>query len=144
MPSPLMLAQKIDDAVASRFNAYLIGIAGIPGSGKSTIGKELARLRPDAMIISMDGYHLPRSQLGAEQLRRRGTLNTFDFLTFRKDIQQLHENHCGYFPSFDHAEKDPRPDAVHVHADCPLVIVEGLYVLMRTWQCEHRRRSTTS
>ena len=84
----------------------------------------------------MDGYHLPRSQLDAEGLRRRGAPYTFDASAFRADIARLRQSHSGFFPAFDHAEKDPRPDAIHITTATPMVIVEGNYVLMRDWRLE--------
>jgi pantothenate kinase len=136
MPNPAKLADQVMETLRQRPDVYLLGIAGIAGSGKTTLCRELACRRPDAAIVSMDGYHLPRSQLDAEGLRRRGAPHTFDGEAFQRDIAQLRQTRSGWFPTFDHAEKDPRANAVHVTPDVPLVIVEGLYVLMRTWRCE--------
>jgi pantothenate kinase len=116
--------------------AYLVGIAGIPGSGKTTLCQALVAHYPGAAVVPMDGYHLPRSQLDAEGLRRRGAPHTFNASAFRADIARLRQSRGGLFPAFDHAEKDPRPDAIRVTPQTPLVIVEGNYVLMRDWQLE--------
>lgn len=134
--SSILAAQSILDALRARPNAYLVGIAGVPGSGKTTLCQALRSLRPDAVVVPMDGYHLPRSKLDAEGMRRRGALHTFDADAFRADMQALRRTRSGTFPEFDHAEKDPRPDAIRVTADTPLVIVEGIYVLMQAWQIE--------
>ncbi len=115
----------------------MVGIAGVPGSGKSTFCSAIAARLPQAVILPADGYHLPRSRLDAESLRRRGALHTFDADAFHADMQSLRRDHCGNFPAFDHAEQDPRHGAIHVAADAPLVIVEGIYVLMRSWRSEH-------
>ena len=129
-------ARRILDAVAAKPNAYLVGIAGVPGSGKTTLCRALRRLRPDAAIIPADGYHLPRSQLDEEGMRRRGMPSTFDPVSCRADLLKLRETRTGVFPEFDHAEKDPRPAAIRVEPTVPLVFVEGIYVLMRDWQLE--------
>ncbi len=123
-------------AMLKRPEAYLVGIAGVPGSGKTTLCRAIAGRRPDAVIVPMDGYHLPRSRLDAEGLRRRGALHTFDGDAFRTDMELLRRNRSGLFPAFDHVEKDPRPGAVRVTLDVPLVIVEGIYVLMQSWRAE--------
>jgi pantothenate kinase len=116
--------------------AYLVAIAGIPGSGKTTLGDALIAKFPGAAVVPMDGYHLSRSQLDAEGLRRRGAPHTFDASAFRADIARLRQLRSGLFPAFDHAEKDPRADAIRITPETPLVIVEGNYVLMRDWNLE--------
>ena len=41
---------------------YLIGVAGIPGSGKSTFACDILKAKIDnAEVVPMDGYHLYRS-----------------------------------------------------------------------------------
>jgi pantothenate kinase len=84
----------------------------------------------------MDGYHIPRSQLDAEGIRRRGASFTFGAASFQSDLLRLKQTRAGSFPAFDHAEKDPRPNAIEVTPSVPLVIVEGNYLLMREWQLE--------
>lgn len=129
-------AEVILEALRRRPDIYLIGIAGIPGSGKTTLCDVLKNCLPYAVVVPMDGYHLPRSLLDAEGLRRRGAQYTFDAAAFRKDIQQLKQTHSGSFPTFDHAEKDPKPGQIQVTPAVPMIIVEGIYVLMRDWQLE--------
>ena len=95
MPDPALLADQVFVALRHRPDAYLIGIAGVPGSGKTTLCRELASRRPDAIIVSMDGYHLPRSRLDAEGMRRRGAPHTFDAEAFQRDIAQLRQSRDG-------------------------------------------------
>lgn len=130
------LADLFFAALEKRPDAYLVGIAGVPGSGKTTLCRAIAARRPDAVVVSMDGYHLPRGSLDAEGLRRRGALDTFDGDAFRGDMETLCRTRSGIFPGFDHAEKDPHPGAVRVTSEVPLVIVEGIYVLMEAWGAE--------
>ena len=129
-------AEAVLSALSRQPGAYLVGIAGIPGSGKTTLCRALGALSPDAAIVPMDGYHLPRSALDAEGMRRRGALFTFNGATFRHDMEQLHHTRAGVFPEFDHSEKDPRPGAIQITPEIPLVFVEGIYVLMQDWQVE--------
>ena len=85
----------------------------------------------------MDGYHITRSRLDAEGLRRRGAPHTFDADIFHADMEKLQRTRHGVFPAFDHAEKDPQAGAIRVTPAAPLVIVEGLYVLLREWRTEN-------
>jgi pantothenate kinase len=130
------LAELLLAAVDQRPGCYLVGVAGIPGSGKTTLCRAVAARRPSAVVVPMDGYHLPRCKLDEEGLRRRGAVYTFDAGRFRADLEALRHTRRGVFPEFDHAEKDPRPAAVRIEPTVPLVIVEGLYVLMRDWGAE--------
>lgn len=132
----LSAARTVLDAFDARPATYLVGIAGIGGSGKSTLCTAIRGLRPEIVVIPMDGYHLPRAALDAAALARRGAIHTFDATAFRRDIKALKRSNVGVFPSFDHAEQDPRPEAIHVGPDVPMVIVEGLYVLCRAWELE--------
>ncbi len=118
-------------AMHERPNLYLIGIAGVPGSGKTTLCRALREQLPCSVVLPFDGYHLPRSRLDADGMRRRGALHTFDTAAFRADLAMLRQSHAGIFPEFDHAEKDPRPGAVCITHEARCVIVEGIYVLMR-------------
>lgn len=106
----------------------------MPGSGKTTFCAELLDHLPRAAVIPMDGYHIPRARLDAEGLRRRGARHTFDVAALRADLARLRETKCGTFPAFDHAEKDPRPDAIRIGPATEVVVVEGLYLLMSDWR----------
>ncbi len=129
-------AEAILDALRKRPDAYLIAIAGIPGSGKTTLCDVLKSHRPDAVVVPMDGYHRPRCHLDAEGMRRRGAQFTFDSASCRADLERLKQTRSGLFPTFDHAGKDPKPDMIRVTPSVPLIIVEGIYILMREWRLE--------
>ncbi len=134
--SPPNLASQIDRILASlreRPNAYLVAVVGIPGSGKSTICEALSKRLPGSVVLPMDGYHLPRSVLTPEAMKRRGAPHTFDSAKLREDLKSLRQNHTGSFPAFHHVVKDPEPNAIHIARDCPLVIVEGNYLLLQAW-----------
>ena len=113
---------------------WVIAIAGIPGAGKSTVAADVASRVAGAAVIPMDGYHLPRSVLSADGLTRRGAPDTFDPSALCADLVKLRRDGQGSFPAFDHAAKDPVAGAVVIPAGVPLVIVEGLYLLLSEWQ----------
>ncbi|MCA9084930.1 MAG: hypothetical protein KDA81_12785 [Planctomycetaceae bacterium] len=115
---------------------FWLAICGPPGSGKSTLA---ARLNDNWMIrsvvIPMDGYHYYRSQLNqmpdpVEAHRRRGAPFTFDAERFVSDLTLARHTGVGQFPSFDHGHGDPTENAITLHTETQLVIVEGNYLLL--------------
>ncbi len=69
----------------------ILGIAGAPGAGKSTIAELLvARLGPSAILLPMDGYHLPQAELRRLGRRERmGAPDTFDVPAFVATLRAL-------------------------------------------------------
>lgn len=129
----------------------VIALAGPPGSGKSTIASAVVRLlntdlKPpsSALIVPMDGFHLPRSTLNtlpnrAEAYARRGAAWTFDAQGVLDLVTALHAsksyNHNSpasviLAPSFDHELKDPTQDAIAITSDAEIVILEGNWLLL--------------
>lgn len=118
---------------------FLVGLVGIPGSGKSTSAEiVLELLGPErAMVMPMDGFHLELSRLAEapnakDLIYRRGAPDTFDPNALR---DTLHEIAYGnqemiHIPGFDHAMGDPLPDQhTFVRSKNEIVLVEGLYLL---------------
>ena len=116
--------------------AYLVGIAGVPGSGKSTLAGELARQVPGAVVVPMDGYHIRRAELTAEELARRGAPWTFAAERFRRELAALKAERRGVFPAFAHVLGDPVEAEIEVTASHRVVLVEGLYLLTKSWEME--------
>ncbi|KAH7884091.1 P-loop containing nucleoside triphosphate hydrolase protein [Phlebopus sp. FC_14] len=125
----------------------LVGIAGIPASGKSTfavlvvdnVNVRLAKdgERSPAILVGLDGWHLTRTQLDAMEdpklaHDRRGAHWTFDAASYLSFVRRLREPLDGPItaPSFDHALKDPTPDAVSIQPYHRIVVIEGLYTML--------------
>lgn len=147
------LAAKIWEVASSRApKRTLVGIAGPPGSGKTTIAAHvLTRLNAmpangplkPVVAVAMDGFHYTRAQLDAfsdpaEAHKRRGAPWTFDVDAVLDLVRQLHastlvephERQDILAPSFDHAIKDPVPDDISIPAAASVVILEGNYLLL--------------
>ncbi|KAI6153062.1 hypothetical protein BKA82DRAFT_4085568 [Pisolithus tinctorius] len=101
----------------------LIAIAGFP------CHRSDATPLPQAIMIGLDGWHLTRAQLDTMENPklahdRRGAHWTFDAQSYVSFVHLLRAPVCESTivitaPSFDHALKDPTPDAVAVYPHHP-------------------------
>jgi pantothenate kinase len=124
----------------------VLGLAGLPGAGKSTLGRRIAQEvndragTPLMQTLGMDGFHLSRAALAAFPdpalaLRRRGAPWTFDPAGLAARLRQLHEAtrtspwQTVPWPGFEHGVGDPVEDAIQVGPEIRVVLVEGLYLL---------------
>lgn len=92
-----------------------------------------------ALVLGMDGFHLPRAQLAQlpdpqAALRRRGAPWTFDPSGFVKNLRAIKSPGSApassqSWPGFEHGAGDPVAGAIEVRPEVRLVIVEGLYLL---------------
>ncbi|KAF4414872.1 panthothenate kinase uridine kinase-related [Fusarium acutatum] len=142
----LLTRQKLLSAPTQRI---LIALAGVPGSGKTTISDALVKeLKKngisDVAVLPMDGFHYTRATLSSfddpdEAFRRRGAPFTFDaaalvdLVALLKNTPVTTNNEPQIIikaPSFDHARKDPIPDAIEISTRANIVIIEGNYVLL--------------
>lgn len=109
----------------------LVGIAGAPGAGKSTVAEALLAALPEAALVPMDGYHLPQSRL--RELGRRdrmGASDTFDVPAFVALLREL--RFSGGFVlarGFDRGIEEPVPDAIPIPPEKRIIVVEGNYLL---------------
>jgi len=107
---------------------------------KSTAGVEDAIVgvsTPEAILVGLDGWHYTRARLDVmpdPKLAhdRRGAHWTFDgegYVAFVRSLRSTAEQVITA-PSFDHALKDPTPDAVSVYSHHRIIIIEGLYTFL--------------
>ncbi|WP_378734113.1 nucleoside/nucleotide kinase family protein [Nocardia brasiliensis] len=116
---------------------YLLGIAGPPGAGKSTLS---VRLRdalnaesPIAEIAPMDGFHLTNEVLrAAGSLARKGEPDTFDTAAYLDNLRRLRDTPLGEpvpWPIFDRTVHDPIPAGIVFDRQL-IAITEGNYLLL--------------
>nr|WP_037831062.1 nucleoside/nucleotide kinase family protein [Streptomyces sp. NRRL S-325] len=113
----------------------ILGIAGAPGAGKSTLAARLVeQLAGRAVLVPMDGFHLAGAEL--ERLGRagrKGAPDTFDAAGYAALLRRLRHPEGQdpvYAPAFDRAIEEPVAGSVRVPADVPLVVTEGNYLLL--------------
>ncbi len=111
----------------------LLGIAGAPGTGKSTLAADLvAALAPDAVLVPMDGFHLAAAELHRlGRHDRKGAPDTFDAAGYAALLRRLRDraDEVVYAPEFRREIEEPIAGAIAVGRDVPLVITEGNYLL---------------
>ena len=112
----------------------LIGIAGAPASGKSTLAAALVgalkRQGYNAEYVPMDGFHLDNRLLDLDGTRaRKGAPNTFDATGFLNMVRRLRDEEVVHFPVFDRAQDQAIAGAGRVGNDCQIAVIEGNYLL---------------
>lgn len=113
----------------------LLGIAGAPASGKSTLAERLVTaLGEDAALVAMDGFHLDDAVLRRHgSWERKGAIDTFDDAGYAELLHRLRAAEgTVYAPRFDRALEASLAGAVEVAPDVPLVVTEGNYLLAAT------------
>lgn len=121
-------------ALAEAGDRRILGLAGPPGAGKSTLAARLVdRLDGLAVLVPMDGFHLARAEL--ERLGRadrKGAPDTFDAAGYTTLLTRLRTPEPGttvYAPAFDRSLEEPIAGSVPVAPSVPLVVTEGNYLL---------------
>ncbi|MFD9934440.1 nucleoside/nucleotide kinase family protein [Streptomyces massasporeus] len=119
----------------------ILGIAGSPGAGKSTLAEHLVRELngtgdPWVAHVPMDGFHLADAEL--ERLGRRarkGAPDTFDAAGYAALLRRLRDDpgdDIVYAPGFERVLEQPLAGAIPVPPTARLVITEGNYLLLPT------------
>lgn len=125
-------------AMTSQLNRRVIfGIAGGPGSGKSTIAEKLIGILDTAVPgsaarVPMDGFHLPHDELIERGIEaEKGAPHTFDGAGFVRFLRSLKSAHAPVsVPSYSRRIEDVVPDAFTIAANVPILVVEGNYLLL--------------
>jgi pantothenate kinase len=144
------LAMAAVQLVGDRRRAVL-GIAGAPGAGKSTLAEalvtEVGRTKgPDYVAhVPMDGFHLADVQLerlGA--LSRKGAPDTFDADGYAHLLRRLvaEPDSWVYAPGFERTLEQPVAAAMVVPPAARLVVTEGNYLLLPEPRWQAARAAT--
>jgi pantothenate kinase len=119
---------------ARRERRTILGIAGPPGGGKSTLAQTLvAAVGSAAVLVPMDGFHLAQAELVRLGRRdRMGAPDTFDALGYIALLRRLRDRteEVVYAPEFRREIEEPIAGAIAVPRATPLVVTEGNYLLV--------------
>src|SRR3954454_3297827 len=131
---------ETDDALFARARELaasgerrILGIAGPPGGGKSTVARAVvAELGDHARLVPMDGFHLAQPELVRLGRRdRMGAPDTFDAAGYAALLTRLRgEDPVVYAPEFRREIEEPIAGAIAVAREVPLVVTEGNYLLL--------------
>lgn len=130
---PELLARA--QALIDRGGRRLLGIAGTPGAGKSTLAQLLAEaLGEQAVVVPMDGFHLANQELARlGRAARKGAPDTFDVGGYRALLARLKQPQTDetiYAPLFQREIEESIAGAITVLPQTPLIISEGNYLLL--------------
>ena len=122
-------------ALAEGPGPALLGIAGAPGAGKSTLADRVVTAVPGAVLVGMDGFHLAHATLEAlGRVERKGAPDTFDaagYVALLRRIRRLGPGeNVVWAPRFHREIEDAVAGAVAVTAEATLVVTEGNYLLL--------------
>lgn len=135
-----MSDQLMDDVVALAGSAaprVLLGLAGPPGAGKSTLAHALVagvNLRlgaRTAAYVPVDGFHLANAQLDLLGRRhRKGAPDTFDVHGYLALLRRLSTpaEHIVYVPDYDRELHEPVAGRLAVPPGARLLVTEGNYL----------------
>jgi pantothenate kinase len=122
-------------ALAEQGERRILGIAGPPGGGKSTVARQVvAELGERARLVPMDGFHLAQAELVRLGRRdRMGAPDTFDAGGYAALLGRLRSNDqpAVYAPEFRREIEEPIAGAIAIPSTVPLVVTEGNYLLLQ-------------
>lgn len=125
----------------------LVGIAGAPGAGKSTLTQKLVDYLQDVLNIPsaylpMDGFHFSNEILRQKQLLdRKGAPETFDVNGYLDLLQRLRAtvNYSVFAPTYSRSLHEPIAAAIEIKPDTQIIVTEGNYLAVNNGGWENVR-----
>ncbi|MBF4598081.1 nucleoside/nucleotide kinase family protein [Curtobacterium sp. VKM Ac-2889] len=132
--------QAVERAVelAAGSDRTVLGIAGAPGAGKSTLARRIVTAVDErlgagtAVQVPMDGFHLSNVALDAlGRHDRKGAADTFDADGYVALVRRLvaADEDVVWAPDFDRRVDEPVAGSIAVPRTTRLVVSEGNYLL---------------
>jgi pantothenate kinase len=136
MPNAVELASLIREKSGEALR-YMVGIAGAPASGKSTLAQNLCdsliAQGETAIVVPMDGFHFDDAILNARGHRaRKGAPHTYDVRGFEVLLKRIKSREADIaIPVFDRSMELSRAAADIVTDTAKFILVEGNYLLLK-------------
>jgi pantothenate kinase len=136
---PLSLDDAVDRVVARRAETggrVVVGLAGEPGSGKSTTAAALAEALvaagTSAVVVPMDGFHLAGAALARlGRLDRKGAVDTFDADGWLALLRRVREGGTTVWaPDYVRGLEEAVAGSIEVAPAVEVVVAEGNYLLV--------------
>jgi len=140
---PLAVRLLAMQAPAARL---LVGVAGPPGSGKTTFATILVQVinaesgAEAAVTVGLDGWHYPNDYLETHFVERdgqrialpqiKGAPETFDAAAAYDCLSRMRGGGSVSFPVYSRRLHEPLPEAGMVAPSLRIVVVEGNYLLL--------------
>jgi len=146
----LPLLRTLDRQRLVQDTRVLAGLAGIPGSGKSTFAATLKQLADCVLgeghlaVVGMDGWHWANAVLDQRMIRdeagnaiplhqRKGGPDSFDVDALIQCLRALRDAKGDVrLPIYDRKLHEPVSDVLSISAAVRFVLIEGNYLLNRT------------
>lgn len=133
-PEDALLRLRVEaNRLLTRPGRQVMGIAGGPGVGKSTLATQLAEaIGPEAAYVPMDGFHMKHAKLEAlGTVADKGMPHTFEGAAFADFLAALKAATAPMSgPGYSRKIEDAVEDAFTVPAEARLLVVEGNYLLL--------------
>lgn len=129
-------AAALADAARAGGERAILGIAGCPAAGKSTLAEllvgALATAGVPAALVPMDGFHL--ADVALERLGRRGrkgAIDTFDGDGYFALLHRIRTDRrrTVWAPGFARDLEQPIAGSIAIEPDARIVVTEGNYLL---------------
>ncbi len=111
-------------------DAFVIGIAGGSGSGKSTFARRLKERFPQEIaLVSCDNYYLARHDMPLEQrkLQNYDSPEAFEFDLMIRQIRDLKAGKDIACPVYDFTLHDRSDEILQIQAK-PIVLIDGILI----------------
>lgn len=129
------LVERVERLAAGRPRT-LIGIAGLPGAGKTTVAvalvEDLRARGVAAAHVPMDGFHLADVALDALGRRgRKGAIDTFDADGYAALLARIRSGRGTtiWAPAFERDIEQPIAGSIAIPPETTVIVSEGNYLL---------------